>query len=245
MAKRQANQTRKKKQTRKRGGSNSNQYKSVLIGQGLFGKVYRPPLKSADYGYEQFYTNDYVSKLTNTSAAEKEWQLTRSVFEFDPNSEYTIVPIKTYLSESNKPLLIMKYGGISLEKYLAHVGSSRPVASRSSRRQFQIIDSLVKLARFILSMNQHGIFHNDIQFDNIVYYDKSNRSRLIDFERSSHVQTGNDLYDIIAISFELYDQMGQAYGVNSSTGKSLTKRKYYTTSDFLADLEVLREIASS
>ena len=173
--------------------------KSEIIGQGTYGCVHNPPLLCKDSTEKDLKT---VSKLMATEEAVSEMKEYVLINNIDNNKDYHLGnPSKCLVSKmkSNRrairecniservfedfdkySLLIMKNGGLNLEKYAKKMGKE----SVNSDNKKKIEDFWLETHRLMMGLKllfDNGIVHHDMKAGNIVYLEKENRLNFIDF----------------------------------------------------------------
>ena len=148
----------KKKQTRKikkhKGGA--------IIGKGLTGTVYYPALQCMNPS-EGVKGDNYVSKLTSTKNAQKEFDITSKLRELKHSTDFAIFPI--YICEYNdkQSLLFSKFGGYSLVHYFTYLeklayNKNANISDFDEKLYEHIIKALNILKTKIKYMNDNDIF---------------------------------------------------------------------------------------
>ncbi len=169
------------------------------IGEGLTGKVYYPALECEDSTKQP--TGDYVSKVMKKDAAQKEYTTTESLRKLKPSGVVYPEHICDQKGNPTMSLLFSRYGGEELSRYYdaAHQKTSgkllwwqTPADPKDIAEIPNIIKALETLRDEIVYLNSNGIYHNDVQTDNIVYDKKSKKAYLIDFEKMSSIPSEND-----------------------------------------------------
>ena len=140
----------------------------VLIGEGTYGKVYRPSLPCGSRKSLQ-NRKDIVGKVfSDKDYYNREVELATKVQEMNVNNEFSIPFYKT----CKENLQIMyKDGGSDLYDYMVE----HPGASRFS----DIMGKMRFLCKGIKVLLEHNLVHLDIKLENIVY--NGDRLYLIDF----------------------------------------------------------------
>lgn len=189
-----------KRKTRK--ALKQKQFAGRKIGEGSYGKVFRPPLK-CDKPSPEFDSDEYISKVLRDEDIENEMSASTILNSIDRAGDWSIRALrfcKIGLAQTNtnfnsttseKYQLIYKYGGDDFNKLmLSPEGVARDAEfykciydsemwSRLSKDGFSLIVRLIKeLLPQIKKMNEE-MYHCDMHFGNIVY--DGHKPRLIDF----------------------------------------------------------------
>lgn len=177
---------------------------NTVIGEGGYGCVHKPSLKcktSSKVNYK-----NKVSKILFSTFAKKELKEYDKIVKIDKNKNFYLGKPKEcdfnnnntknkdslrecsngedMLESSNDlTLLIMEDGGINLELYankFINVGNSKTQYENIKRVEIFWIESF-RLLLGIKELIQHGIIHNDLKPQNIVYNENTQRVNFIDF----------------------------------------------------------------
>lgn len=173
----------KKKQTRK-----IKKYKGgTIIGKGLTGAVYYPALECMNPS-DGPKGDNYISKLTTTKSAEKEFDLTSKLRELEDSKDFAIFPEYICKYNDKQSLLFSKYGGYSLVHYFRYFedlayNKNANTSDFDEKYYENIIKALHTLKKKVKYMNDNDIYQGDISFDNILYNEDEIKVYLIDFER--------------------------------------------------------------
>lgn len=169
------------------------------IGEGLSGKVYYPALECEDSTKQP--SGDYVSKVMKKDAAQKEYSKTESLRKLKPSGVVYPEHICDQKGNPTMSLLFSRYGGEELTRYYdaAQQKSSgkvlwwqQPASPDDIAEIPNIVKALETLRDEIAFLNSNGIYHNDVQTDNIVYDKKTKKAYLVDFEKMSSTPSQND-----------------------------------------------------
>lgn len=170
------------------------------LGEGTYGCTLEPAPTCIDS--EQHHTSmrkrpkpPLVGKIfTSTSAAIEEWATATALAKIDPNQEFTVYPLahcrtsermikavgesdRCEIMRSDKTqaqpidMLEMPNGGVTLDTFVAQ---NRPSPDMVAKVLLPVFRGMQKLVR-------HGIVHQDLKFDNILYSPEAGRARIIDF----------------------------------------------------------------
>jgi serine/threonine protein kinase len=179
--------SRNSRNTRSNKSNNTNtNTNNSRIGKGAFGTVNRPPKKCADKNLSQYYSDKYVSKLTESFSAEKELEAGIYIRKHIKNHRdyYCLVNnICAALKEDQRykngeyrdSLSYMPYCGQTLDKFLSD-------NILTPELTWYLLDLLCSLIEGIQLLHKNKIFHLDIHMENIVYDDQ--HLLLIDFGNS-------------------------------------------------------------
>lgn len=143
-----------------------------IIGKGVSGTVYQPPIACDPVPIASLNTDEYVSKVFNDkSTFEDELSSMELLKTLDPSEQFTIQVKHTCIGPDGKPVMIMKYGGESMQTLLFS-------EKKGGVSTLDILNALIGLFPFIYSINERHIYHNDIHLDNILF---NGRAYLIDW----------------------------------------------------------------
>lgn len=176
---------------------------STVIGEGTYGCVHDPSLKCKNapgISYE-----NKISKVLKTKDADQELGEYKKVSEVDKNLDFylgvpeacsidnkNIFNLKSIqkckigtsvikkLSSSEYKMLVMKNGGIDLEKY-CKVMEKWSNSEMSTELCEKFLLETLRLFKGIVLFEKHGLIHHDLKPQNIVYNEKTNRVNFIDF----------------------------------------------------------------
>ena len=176
-----------RKTIRKRKKLRKTQKGRGVIGYGMSGIVHYPALQCKDPSKNPPINFDtYVSKVSSTKSAQKEFEMTSKVRELKDYSDF-IIPEYICEYNDNQSLLFSKYGGYTLVQYHAYL--EKLAYTQEDKSEFDepyyknIIKALDTLKKKVQYMNDNGIYQGDISFDNVLYNEDEKRAYLIDFER--------------------------------------------------------------
>jgi serine/threonine protein kinase len=168
-----------------------------FIGQGISGKVFFPALPCKD---NRIIPSNYVSKLVTQANADKELLKAEKIKQYLPDDAlYVLDTCESSVKEKvhglwRDRLVFSKYGGQDLTflEYL-HELYYHPELIREREITFEhivgykkLLTSLRYLRERVDEMNKKGFYHNDIQWENIIYNEEEGKSYLIDFEAAAH-----------------------------------------------------------
>ena len=188
---------------------------SEVIGEGSYGCIHKPSLICKDNKKVSY--KDKISKLLLTENAISEFKEFMLISDSDKQNEYflgvpdlckvksTKIALKSIQKckkltkkNNNKPItknqlknysvLVMKYGGIDLEKLGLEFGKI-PENSVNKNKAIIFWKETKRLMNGLLSFQKHDIIHFDLKPQNIVYNKKTNRLNFIDF---GHMRTISD-----------------------------------------------------
>ena len=170
------NKTKKKQQ---KGGK--------IIGKGMSGVVHYPALQCKIPTENPIDISSYVSKVSSKKSAEKEFKNTEALRNLKGSEEFAIYP--EFMCEYNEKqnLLFSKFGGYSLVHYYSFL-EDLAYTKNADKSQFNeeyfnnVFKALEVLKEKLKWLNENGIYHNDISFDNVLYNEETNKVYLIDFE---------------------------------------------------------------
>jgi serine/threonine protein kinase len=158
---------------------------SKLLGEGTYGKVYKPPIGN--------YDNSQVGKIfSKHSNWEKEYEIGEKLQEVDDEKNFMVLP-KT-ISEINKKVLQLRYGyaGVSFMDYIRKLKglTNSDTLIQTTKDTIQLMSAF--LQKYLDTFGKSDLIHLDIKPDNIMYLESDNTLRLIDF---SLVIKGEQIFD--------------------------------------------------
>jgi len=179
-----------------------------IIGKGMSGVVHYPALQCKVPSDMPIDSKLYVSKVSSKNSAEKEFKNTEALRNLSESKEFAIYP--EFMCEYNdkQNLLFSKFGGYSLVHYYSFL-ENLAYSKNADKTQFNeeyfndIFKSLEVLKDKVKWLNENGIYHNDISFDNILYNEETNKVYLIDFEDRG--KSRNDSKDVQHLLNDLED----------------------------------------
>ncbi len=140
----------------------------VLIGEGTYGKVYRPPLSCND----KMIKNSIGKVFSDKKDYETELKIIKKIKDINVNN---IFSIPFYESCPKNLQLIYKDGGMDLYDFI----------SDNSRKHFKhILEKMKYICLGIKYLIQNEYVHQDIKLENLVY--NSKKLYLIDFGLLTH-----------------------------------------------------------
>jgi serine/threonine protein kinase len=168
-----------------------------FIGEGRSGKVFFPALLCKD---NRNIPSNYASKLVSEKDASKELEQAEKVKQYLPNDAlYVLDTCESSVKDKmyglwRDTLVFSKYGGQDINFLLdLHDLYYRPTLLQERGFTLEklsaykkVLASLRYLREKINEMNEKGFFHNDIQYDNIIYNEEEDKSYLVDFESAAH-----------------------------------------------------------
>jgi len=168
--------------------------KSKVLGEGTFGKVYKPP-------YE-FDDDDQVGKIfTKYRNWEFEYNIGEKLRKID-KSGFLVLPER--INEKNKEILQLRYGyaGISYKKYLRNIPNLSDMQTISKITENTINIMCAFIDKYLTTFGKSKLVHLDIKPDNVMYLESDNELKLIDF---SLVTEGRYIFDrkIVGISYSI------------------------------------------
>jgi serine/threonine protein kinase len=171
-----------------------------VIGQGTYGCVHRPSITCKDR--KNITYKNKISKVMLNSEAEIELKEYAKIAKADIRADFFLgIPIKcktdtnpTNLKAINRcnngkeilsnisdySLLVMKYGGINLEKFADEVARWK----KTPENKMKFDKFLIEFQRIIIGAEtflKHDIIQHDVKPQNIVYDQAHNRMNYIDF----------------------------------------------------------------
>ena len=180
-----------------------------IIGEGSYGCVHKPSIHCKHPPSPGFNYNKYVSKIMKTKNAKKELEEFIIIKKIDPAEEYHLgepilckpnlheanvktsiskckhINFKEFETEPDKySLLVLKYGGPDLKalcnKHLQtylEIGKDKDKDKRTDMFWLEV-HHLIKGLQFF---KEHGLVHNDIKPQNILFNTSTGKLRYIDF----------------------------------------------------------------
>ena len=175
------------KKTRKKKQQKGYQKGGKIIGKGMSGVVHYPALQCKVPSENPTDLSSYVSKVSSKKSAEKEFKNTEALRALKGSEEFAIYP--EFMCEYNdkQNLLFSKFGGYSLVHYYSFLEdlayTKNADKSHFNEEYFNdIYKGLEVLKEKVKYLNENGIYHNDISFDNVLYNEETKKVYLIDFE---------------------------------------------------------------
>jgi len=174
------------------------------IGTGLFGIVFRPPLR-CEVRKEEYEISEYVGKIMTEKNALEELSNSDKVKALDPEGEWSITVVHTSSFMKEQPQekdydikyyeeyptqLISKFGGSTLKKI---INWDEEFPNVLNIDKLPLLIQLIKRTIPIIDKLNVLYFHNDLHLDNIIYNEHDNKLRLIDFGKLTSI---SDITDI-------------------------------------------------
>lgn len=179
---------------------------SDVIGEGGYGCVHKPSLKCKTPFPISVSNKRKISKVLFSNFAKKELKEYDNIANIDKKRNFYLgKPIECQFDEKNKEniaslkkcsigedmtlspndltLLLMEDGGLNLELYANKYNNIRTTASQYKNIQ-DIEQFWVEAFRLLLGIKEllhHGVIHNDLKPQNIVYNETNQRVNFIDF----------------------------------------------------------------
>jgi serine/threonine protein kinase len=185
---------------------------SKVIGEGAYGCVHKPSLHCRHPSMNKFNYEPYVSKLMTTEDAKTELAEFVVIGNLDKKNEYHLgAPIlcKPTLTNDDKTaikpcnhvslkaveanpedysLLLLKYGGPDLSIFNDTLNTDSWI-KRHGKNNREKIDNfwlgIHDLFRGLLFFKKHGIVHNDLKPQNILFNPTTSKFKFIDFGNMS------------------------------------------------------------
>ena len=179
--------------------------KRIIVGEGSYGCVHKPSIHCINPPKPGFDYKNYVSKIMKTKNAEQELSEFVIIKNIDPKDEYHLgepILCKPRLDEANvkadisrckyikiaeveaEPdkysLLILKFGGPDL-KALCNKYLIKYLENDKDKRVDKFWLEVHHLIKGLQFFKDHGIVHNDIKPQNILFDSKNGKMRYIDF----------------------------------------------------------------
>lgn len=198
--------------------------KRIIIGEGSYGCVHKPSIRCKKSPKQGFSYEDYVSKIMKTENAVQELKEFVTIKKIDPDNKFHLgspilcepdlqeEDIKKEISDckyikgdevfknpDNYKLLLMKYGGVDL-KALATKYLSALLAKDKQLRVDTFWINVHHLFSGLKFFKKHGLVHNDLKPQNIVFNPDGFKLSYIDFgmmrtQREMIISSkGNDNY---------------------------------------------------
>lgn len=224
-----------------------------VVGEGTYGCVHKPPMKCKNK--TEVVDPTIASKLMKDRDAQSEMSEFKLIEDADKDELFHLGKpsiCKVDDTQSNKDamvkcrsgsfkpdlvdqysLLLIKYGGLDLEKYGAKL--KEMTVNMANRR---IVEHFwMDMSRIIFSlkvMNDKGAVHHDLKHQNIVYNQDNGRANLIDFglmTTKKHIQTASNnskygfatLHWSFPVEIELLNKNMFDYVINTKS----TKTEYF------------------
>lgn len=179
---------KQKQKTKAKGKGKTQQKGGKIIGKGMSGVVHYPALQCKVPSENPSDSDSYVSKVSSKKSAEKEFKNTEALRALKGSEEFAIYP--EFMCEYNEKqnLLYSKFGGYSLVHYYSFLENLAYTKNADKKKEFneeyfnEVFKALEVLKEKVKWLNENGIYHNDISFDNILYNEETKKVYLIDFE---------------------------------------------------------------
>lgn len=205
------------------------------IGRGINGIVYyNPALKCEDDTQPE---GEYISKLMSKKKAGAEYSQAELIRRAIPYAAiYPEYMCKSSVIEDDKDtLLFSKFGGEPFSIYFEYLDTyTKGTTPKFNNEDHNtILNALYILRDQIKDMNAKGLYHNDINVENILYNETTNTMYLIDFARADtknreQKYVKRDLSDdITSINFILEStlNLGEKAQKTTNGGRRKTRRR--------------------
>jgi serine/threonine protein kinase len=208
-----------------------------FIGQGISGKAFFPALPCKD---NRIIPSNYVSKLVTQANADKELLKAEKIKQYLPDDAlYVLDTCESSVKENihklwRDRLVFSKYGGQDLTflEYLhdlyfhPELILEREITFEHIAGYKKLLTSLRYLRERVDEMNKKGFYHNDIQWENIIYNEEEGKSYLIDFEAAAHIQASgpSDIEFMDAIIDEIDMMTIKIEGVLLGRGRKKSRK---------------------
>lgn len=186
-----------------------------LIAQGTYGCVFKPPFKCRD---EVKRKKDYVSKLSKTSEANKEYKNAGIIHKIDPNHIFSLPKPKLckfyeeHLSEKDldkckffnpskyKQYKFLQYkeAGVSLDTILNYT------LLKNETHQKLFFNEFKTIIYGLYQMNRNNFYHMDIKSGNIMVQPDNLSMKYIDYGLSGNMKTIMNQYPIFLSGYFIY-----------------------------------------
>jgi serine/threonine protein kinase len=179
--------------------------KRIIVGEGSYGCVHKPSIHCTNPPKPDFDYKNYVSKIMKTKNAQQELAEFVIIKNIDPKDEYHLgepILCKPRLDEANvkadisrckhikiaeveaEPdkysLLVLKFGGPDL-KALCNKYLIKYLEKDKEKRVDKFWLEVHHLIKGLKFFKDHGIVHNDIKPQNILFDSTNGKMRYIDF----------------------------------------------------------------
>ena len=176
----------------------------TIIGEGAYGCVHKPSIHCKTHPRPGFNYTNYVSKIMTTKNAKKELNEFLIIKKIDPTNEYHLgSPILCHPNINNKnvtksidkckyiklndiqanpdhySLLLLKFGGLDF-KVLCQTQLAKYLKTNTKKRTDNFWLEVHHLIKGLQIFKNHGIVHNDIKPQNILFNSKG-KMKYIDF----------------------------------------------------------------
>jgi len=172
----------------------------TIVGEGTYGCVHKPPMKCKNKDINTDPT--LASKLMKNTDAFKEMTEFKLIEETDkqqnfhlgkpilcrvdntPSNKKAMMKCKNNKYDTgnidNYSLLLLKYGGLDLDKYAKMMKETKLTTSNYRRVENFWID-MSRILYGLTVFSDSGIVHHDLKHQNIVYNEDTGRANFIDF----------------------------------------------------------------
>ena len=175
------------------------------LSRGKNGIVYYKALNCKDTTQP---SGNYVSKLMTSKKAAEEYSHADKIRTTIPNGAIYPEHIceSSYVKGNKDTLLFSKFGGFPIVNYFNYLD----LYNENTNEKFDIdywntfMGALYNLREQIAIMNSKGLYHNDMNYENILYNEEMGKMFLIDFAEATDKPkvsrfTGKPIIDVIEL----------------------------------------------
>jgi serine/threonine protein kinase len=207
----------------------------MKIGQGGYGKIYRPYPIQCDHTKNLISRQDYIGKITNTEdiSSSKMEDIQKNRKKIDQHNEFTIPYLGSCpKTPQNRKNPVWQWNKFNIQYLYQYGGTSLQNIDNS----LNLLEMIYKLCIHISKMNKLGYYHLDIKDENILYSPKHKKLFLIDFDLSLHY---SDIYKIFYTDYEFENVIYYIWPPEVNFGLNFHKKRLKPLTHIPGDLMFL------